>query len=290
VVTAEPPREPLPLAGREFSLGTGVPPRPVSAEELLDLEQQADFFVVLGQPQAAIELLLAHVRSTGGTQAQPYFKLLEIYRELGDEEAYSRTRERFNQRFNAQAPAWDEDLDQGRSLEDYPALLDRLQRAWPQPLRALAELEALLLRRADLEPLDLPAYRELLLLLALVRDLPARALEADAPGDAAPAAATGAAAAVDLLLPLDEPTGLSTRPSGRQAHWAYDSGTTTTLTVHQFDRDLAGTGALDLDLSEPPPAPRDFTGLDMAEGFARPSQRASFDDSDLLPPAPESRR
>ncbi|OYU75357.1 MAG: hypothetical protein CFE45_32915, partial [Burkholderiales bacterium PBB5] len=93
-----------PLAPRVFSLGTGVPPRPVSVEELLDLDQQVEFFRVLGQEQSAVDLLLSHVRSTGGISALPYFKLLEIYRHQGDEEAYERTRERFNQRFNAHAP------------------------------------------------------------------------------------------------------------------------------------------------------------------------------------------
>ena len=33
-------------------------PRDVSVEELIDLEQQAEFFVVLGQDEAAIDLLM----------------------------------------------------------------------------------------------------------------------------------------------------------------------------------------------------------------------------------------
>ena len=50
--------------------------------------------------------------------------------------------------------------------------------------------------------------------------------------------------------------------------------------------DAAAAGAaLDLDLSERPPAPRDVARLDLAEAMVRPSQRAGFDDSDLLPPA-----
>lgn len=161
------------LAAHDLGFGTGVPPRPVSVEELLDLDQQVDFFLALGQAQSAIDLLLGHVRSTGGTNALPYFKLLDIYREQGDEEAYERTRERFNQRFNANAPDWSGSLAGGRQLEDYPEVVLRLQRAWAQPIRAVAELEGLLLRRADLEPFDLPAYHDVLMLHAMVRDLPA---------------------------------------------------------------------------------------------------------------------
>ena len=90
-----------------------------SVEELIDLEQQADFFVVLGQDEAAIDLLMGHVRSTGGVSPLPYLKLLEIYRRRGEREAYERVRERFNRRFNAYAPDWDADLQQGRALDEY---------------------------------------------------------------------------------------------------------------------------------------------------------------------------
>ncbi len=93
-------------------------PRDVSIEELLDLEQQAEFFVALGQDDAAIDLLMDHLRSTGGGSPLPYLKLLEIYRRRDDREAYERTRSRFNDRFNAYAPDWDSDLQAGRSLEE----------------------------------------------------------------------------------------------------------------------------------------------------------------------------
>lgn len=287
----------LGASGRDLGFGTGVPPRPVSVEELLDLDQQVEFFLALGQAQSAIDLLLGHVRSTGGTNAQPYFKLLEIYRDQGDEEAYERTRERFNQRFNALAPDWTGDLAGGRLLEDYPEVVQRLQRAWPQPARALAELDGVLLRRADLEPFDLPAYRDVLMLHALVRDLPAGGLaDGDAPMAPAPAGAQPTTpavlaralpaepaapeadlpvdASVDLLLPLGEHTMEITLP---QPHLADRPLVQTMLAEWVFSRTgrtpgLGGDDAdgmsgdrpaspmrLDLDLSEHAPAPREFT-------------------------------
>jgi len=306
----------------EFSLGTGVPPRPVSAEELIDLDQQVDFFLVLGQEQAAVDLLLSHVRSTGGTNALPYFKLLEIYCQKGDDEAYERTRERFNQRFNTFAPAVGGDLLSGRSLEDYPDTVLRLQRAWPQPLRAVAELESLLLRRADLEPFDLPAYREVLMLHALVRDLPAGALQpatTTAPS-AAPAlrpvlarpgspATAGADSGVDLLLPLgDGPLDItvphpqvSERASAQAmlADWVFtrstqprtpvddDTAALATVAVSRVD----GRPAVDLDLSDFAPAPREFTrpaaftDIDQRRD-SRLSDLSSFDPGDRLPKVP----
>ena len=163
-------------------------PRDVSIDELIDLEQQAEFFVVLGQEEAAVDLLLEHLRSTGGGSPLPYLKLLEIHHRRADHDAYERMRARFNHRFNAYAPQWGDDLHAGRSLEDYPGVVPRLQQVWGRPLDAMAELEALLFRKSRGELFDLPAYREVLLLYALARDLLDR--EAVDPGS------------VDLLLPL----------------------------------------------------------------------------------------
>jgi hypothetical protein len=178
--------EPLPVGWREES----EPQRDVSIEELIDLEQQAEFFIVLGQEEAAIDLLVDHLRSTGGGSPLPYLKLLEIYRRRGDREAYDRTRARFNHRFNAYAPDWDTDSHEGRALEDYPSIVARLQMAWPSPIDAMAELESLLFRKARGELFDMPAYRDVLFLYSLARDL----LDREPQG----------APSVDVLLPINE--------------------------------------------------------------------------------------
>lgn len=285
-------------ADRTLTPPPDVTPRAVTVEELLDLDQQVDFFMVLGQEQAAIDLLLGHVRATGGVNALPYIKLLEIYRQLGDEEAYERTRERFNQRFNAQAPGFDGDLLAGRQLEDYPALMSRLERAWPQPIRALAELDGLLLRRADLEVLDLPAFHDLLTLHAMVRDLPVNGPARDGSVQALPSARPDLpvaeteraqalvsrlgrdypeAGTVDLLLPFDtEPLDV-TQPQPRLASpgstramvadWMQarssgrSSGRSSEVTVDASwqAEPVARSQRLDLDLTEHAPAPREFT-------------------------------
>ncbi len=163
-------------------------PRDVSIEELIDLEQQADFFVALGQDDAAVSLLTEHLRQTGGASPLPYLKLLEIHRRRDQREDYERARGRFNQRFNAYAPEWDVGLQSGRSLEDYPGVLPRLQQVWGKPLDGMAELEALLFRKSRGELFDLPAYRDVLFLYALARDLLDRE-SADS-------------GSVDLLLPI----------------------------------------------------------------------------------------
>jgi hypothetical protein len=170
----------------------GGAPRDVTIEELIDLEQQAEFFIVLGQDDSAIDLLVDHLRSTGGGSPLPYLKLLEIHRRRDDRDAYERMRSRFNHRFNAYAPDWGVDLTHGRALDDYPGVIPRLQQVWARPLDAMAELEALLFRKSRGDLFDLPAYREVLFLYSLARDLLDRS-SADSGN-------------VDLLLPMADGT------------------------------------------------------------------------------------
>lgn len=146
--------------------------RAVSVEELIDLEQQAEFFVVLGQDEAAIGLLEAHVQGTDGTIPLPFLKLLELYQRLGRRADYERVQAAFNAHFNAHAPTWESDLQQGQSLADYPGIIERLQALWSAPARAMDVLEKSLIRPgSEAETFALPAYRELLFLYAIARDL-----------------------------------------------------------------------------------------------------------------------
>lgn len=172
------------------------PLREVSVEELIDLEQQAEFFVVLGQDDAAIDLLEGHVHHTTGASPLPFLKLLEIYRRVGKRADYERIQAEFNERFNAYAPAWDADLQQGHSLADYPGVIDRLQALWASPTKAMEVLERSLTRPDSSEDtFELPAYRELLFLYAVARDLAERD--------------TGGRDSVDLLLPVTDVSGVA---------------------------------------------------------------------------------
>ena len=229
---------------------TGTP-RDVSIEELIDLEQQADFFVVLGQDGAAIDLLIEHLRSTGGGSPLPYLKLLEIYHRRDEPEAYERMRVRFNRRFNAYAPEWGVDLGHGRALEDYADAIPRLQEVWSRPLDAMAELEALLFRKSRGELFDLPAYREVLFLYSLARDLLDRA--------------AGDSGQVDLLLPMAKAADFSsTAPSpylGLQREAFRDTLPPEEVNNELIDLDLTAGGRATsiFDLLEdapPPPPPR----------------------------------
>ena len=251
---SQPPPQPLPVVQRTAPLPAGRrdgedAPRDVSIEELIDLEQQAEFFVVLGQDAAAIDLLVEHLRLTGGGSPLPYLKMMEIYHRLGDQAAYLRTRSRFNERFNAYAPAWEEGLQKGRGLEGYPGVVPRLTQVWGKPLDAMAELEALLFRKSRGDLFDLPAYREVLFLYALARDL----------FDHESADAVN----VDLLLPLHAQGDLdSTRPA------PFDDSA---YAPHDRSEDAGGrpTAPVDLDLSTPDKSTSIFDPFDPVDPSLR---------------------
>jgi hypothetical protein len=240
--------------------GAAQAPRDVSVEELIDLEQQAEFFVVLGQDEAAVDLLVEHLRHTGGGSPLPFLKLLEIFGRRGNRDAYERMRARFNRRFNAYAPEWGADLSHGRVLEDYPEVLPRLQAAWPRPLDAMAELEALLFRRSRGELFDLPAYREVLFLYSLARDL--------LDHEAVPSGS------VDLLLPMadaQDPAYAaymgSMGPRRPQPDRGRDSGPDSGPMTLPLNEERA-TAPIDLDLSHPGRVPSIFDPL--VDAPARP--------------------
>jgi hypothetical protein len=219
--------------------------RELSVEELIDLEQQVEFFIVLGQDDAAIDLLMSHVRSDGGSSPLPFLKLLEIYRRRGEREDYDRIRERFNRRFNAVAPRWENDSQEGRTLDGYPEANARLQALWSNPRRVMETLQASLFKsNGGDQTFDLAAYRELLFLYSIARDLAEHG--------------TRDTGAVDVLLPLDEMVAPAPRPrAGESARPAVRdvAATSRRETAMASGRDA---GFVDFDLrvpagaSEPP--------------------------------------
>ncbi|MEP7301062.1 MAG: hypothetical protein ABI699_05990 [Caldimonas sp.] len=193
----------------------------LSMEELIDLEQQAEFFVVLGQDEAAIDLLDAYMQGTGGKSPLPYLRLLEVHQRRGDQAAYDQVRKSFNERFSALAPDWRSDLQLGRSLEDYPQAVARLQSLWATPLSAMQALDNLLFRRQSADQtFDFPAYRELLFLYSIARELSGN-VETDF-------------GSIDLFLPLE----------GAPLDTSYDAHETD----EEDEQGQTGAGALTVDL------------------------------------------
>jgi len=147
--------------------------RAVNAEELFDIQQQADFFVSLGQHDQAIEVLKNHISDNVETSALAYLDLLKIYHSLGRREEYDLLRVDFNRVFNAQVPLFDSYTNDSNGLESYHSAMSRIEALWPSA-KVLEIIEESIFRKpgtGDGEAFDLEAYRELLLLYAIAKDV-----------------------------------------------------------------------------------------------------------------------
>jgi hypothetical protein len=175
--------------------GLGGMPRIVNAEELFDVQQQADFFLSLGHTDKAVEVLRHHTMDNVETSALIYLDLLDLYHNLGRKEDYDTLCKEFHRLFNAQVPAFDDYAMDTHGLEFYVEAVTRIELLWPTP-KVLDVLEESIFRKPGSrgEVFSLAAYRELLLLHSIAKKIIARPMEPDAARlsvGAAPSAPTG---------------------------------------------------------------------------------------------------
>ena len=159
------------------------PSRAAKAEELFDVQQQADFFVSIGQDEQAIELLRNHIAEQHETSALVYLDLFNLYHELNRPKEYDALRIEFNERFNTEVPSFALYTHKNLGLESYPLALSRIEALWPTR-KVLEIIEESLFRQSDtkVEAFNLEAYRELLLLYSVAKEIIGLELLEDAPG------------------------------------------------------------------------------------------------------------
>lgn len=163
-------------------------PLPCNAEALIDLAQQADFFEVLGQDDAAVSLLTGFMRGAGAACPLPCLKLLSLHRRRGDRQAHALVRAKYRAHFGADAPGWDAPLV-SIAFEDEADLLRPIVQAWRDPTVALRRIERMLVFGRTREMwLDLNALDELQFLYLLARSVQEMSALPDG--------------GVDILLPL----------------------------------------------------------------------------------------
>ena len=146
--------------------------RAVKVEELLDIQQQADFFISLGQYDQAVATLRNHIADNVETSVLAYLDLLKIYHLQGRARDYELVRHEFNELFNAEVPELAAFRQQTRGLEAYQSILSQLSALWASPA-VLDFIEQSIFRKPGQgsQVLDLEAYRELLMLYAVAKDL-----------------------------------------------------------------------------------------------------------------------
>ncbi|WP_245783582.1 hypothetical protein [Paracidovorax konjaci] len=152
-------------------------------EDLFDIQQQAEFFVSVGEHDQAIGVLKQHIAAHGDTSAFAYLELLRLYHTLGRVESFNQLREKFHAQFNARVPEFAAFHRSGRTLQGFPEALAAIEAEWSSPA-VLGIIEGYLFRQADAPnavQFDLAAYDDLLLLLAVAQTTPASARGAAPP-------------------------------------------------------------------------------------------------------------
>lgn len=226
----------------------------INPEELFDLQQQAEFFVSVGEHSQAIEVMKKYIAANATTAPAAYLDLLRLYRSLSRVDDFNQLRAQFHEHFNAQVPEFGAFNQPGRTLFAHPEALARIEAVWSDE-SVLPLLESLLFRRdaAAHARFELEAYDDLLLLYAIARTTPASARGAPPPrARTTPQAAAQAAGAApapaapqspedgdfeDSLLEFDSawlndpPTGGAAPQAAPPAAQSVDSGMSIDFTM-----------------------------------------------------------
>jgi hypothetical protein len=160
-------------SGDEFQASRGGTLRMVGVQELIDVHDKADFFLSIGETNQAVAVLDAHVHDQVETGALAWLDLLDLYHSLGRRVEFERLRGEFRQRFTVQVPDFEHFDQPTASLENYSRALSRIVALWPAR-RVLDVIEESIFRKPGLpgaEPFSLEAYRELVLLFHIARDM-----------------------------------------------------------------------------------------------------------------------
>ncbi len=144
-----------------------------SAEALMEVRQNAEFFTSLGQYEEAIDALQQYIAQHPRDGAEAYLDLFQIFHTLSLTDAYRRLREQFNAAFNATIPVFAAFLRPTRLLESYEPVMEPLVSAWGTA-SVLDTIEDLMVPgrttgKNEQVVFELEAFRELLMLYEIAK-------------------------------------------------------------------------------------------------------------------------
>lgn len=144
-----------------------------SGESILDIRQQAEFFVSLGQTERALFVLKKQIAESAQPTPAIYLDLLSLFHSLGYKTDFREYRTAFNRLFNCVLPDFPAYHLEGPDLMTYTDELARLTQVWNRK-EALSYLNACIFRseQVSAQPsFELAAFRDLLLLQAIAEQV-----------------------------------------------------------------------------------------------------------------------
>jgi pilus assembly protein FimV len=240
--------------------------RAINTKEMLDIRQQAEFFMALGQHDDAVELLVSSIRDNADANPLVFLDLLKIFHTLSRRVEFDRYREEFNLHFTGRIPSYTNFLMEGNGLESYEDIVQQIVVLWPTEY-TIDFIEQCLVRTPEDDPeqgIDLEAFNDLLLLYGVLKRL-------DQPTDSAMVPFSTSRTASSQMGAIGQ--------AGAVANTIFDNGDPSPLPVipgAQSAGEVSVDLHLDLDLDgEQPPETQDPNGnlidFDMS-GFAKPEQ------------------
>jgi hypothetical protein len=154
----------------------GTQPGPLKAintQEMLDVRQQAEFFMALGQHNEAVRLLESNIRGSADANPLVYLDLLKILHTLSRRADFETLREEFNLQFTGRIPEYADFLAEGNGLEAYEDICHQIMVLWPTEY-TIDFIEQCLVRMPEDDPeqgIDLEAFKDLLLLYGVLKRL-----------------------------------------------------------------------------------------------------------------------
>jgi hypothetical protein len=149
-------------------------PDMIKVEEISDTLQEVEFWMLLNDRSRALEILEPLGKVEKPDSPAPWLYLLDTYADMGDQAKYEALRERCERIFNVRIAKW-EDKDivvSSRGLEEFPHLMEQICKRW-KGNQVVKFLENLLVDDRDgaRAGFELPAYRDLMLLISLAKDI-----------------------------------------------------------------------------------------------------------------------
>jgi pilus assembly protein FimV len=144
----------------------------INTREVLDVRQQAEFFVTLGQHDDAVHMLEYSINNSVDSNPLVYLDLLTVLHTLSRKDEFERYRVAFNGLFSGRVPPYAQFSEKGHRLEVYHDVCAHVVGLWPSEA-AQNFIEHCLVRTNDglLQEFDLNAYEDLLTLYGVLRRL-----------------------------------------------------------------------------------------------------------------------
>ncbi|WP_345061596.1 hypothetical protein [Acidovorax lacteus] len=281
-VAMEPASAVAPVVSQERVAGMPSVMHLLNAEDLFDIQQQAEFFISVGEHGHAVDILRGHIDNHGTSSPLAYLELLGLYHMLGRADDFNALRAEFSEHFNVLVPEFAAFHRPGKALEQYPDELASIEAEWSTDavLDRIEEYVSRTVGGRNAKLFDMAAFDDLLLLLAIAQTTPASSRGAPPPRrrttPQAQSFEQAAAAAVAAVAPLDEADSIQLPMDSLSAGIDFDFSEVSPPVVEKPKAEVPlveeSAFSLDLDLSDTA-SPLGLTPLPDPSATAVPPER-----------------